>query len=223
MLEAVKPEARVSTVGWKLEENVWATASPRKPEAQVWALWSPVSQGKHWTLLLCLVPYRPCTRTSPPPLAYGTKQLAILIADRHPYWKRVVGTLLKKGGRLSHFLFYQDKEVFSVFAEKILIISTSGSSHHYKKGSVITLWVLSHPTSRSSHFPSSYNGVGGPRSRNWRQHCLWIQGLCSYICPGHLGVLIPLYRALVERDHLVLCFLLWQICIAGHFWQEQAW
>ena len=219
MLEDVKPEARVPRVGWKPEENVWATARPEKPEAQVWALWSPVSQGKEWKLLFCLVPYRPSTRTSPPPLAYGNKQqLGTLTEDWHPYWKKVLRSLLKKGDRLSLFLFYWEKEVFSVFAEEILTISTSGSSNHYKKGSVVALCLSPHPTfptSCFSHFPSSYSVVGGPRSRNRRQHCLWKQELCSYICTGDWEVLIPLYRGLVERDHLVLCFLLRQIYIAG--------
>lgn len=182
MLEVVKPEARVPRVGWKSEKNVWAAARPEKPEAQVWALWSPVSQGKDWKLLLCLVPYRPCTGTSPPWLAYCTKQFGTLTEDWHPYWKKVVG--------YHAFCFYWEKEVFSVFAEEILTISTLASSDHYKKGSVVVLCLFPHPTPCFSHFPSFYNVVGGPRSRNRRQHCLWKQDLCSYICTGDLGVLI---------------------------------
>lgn len=129
--------------------------------------------------------------------------------DWHLYWKKLVGPLLEKCGRLSHFLFLlREKSILFLCWRNAL--STTVPPNITRKE------VYPCTTPYLNNFPYSYSVVEGPGSTKRRQ--FWEHGLCCYISTYDLEGIIPLSGVLVSfYSRSTLQFpVLWQKkCLIG--------
>lgn len=127
--------------------------------------------------------------------------------DWHLYWKKLVGSVLEKCGRLLHFLFLlREKSILFLCWRNAL--STTVPPNITRKE------VYTCATPYLNNFPYSYSVVEGPGSTKRRQ--FWEHGLCCYISTYDLEGIIPLSGVLVSfysRSTLQFPVL----------WQKHAW